>query len=478
MPAEAPAANQLIGTADLEPGAPHGLQSPELKIEKIAPSEAVLGEPLVYAIIIRNVGGSAARDVVVEDRIPRGAQLEGTIPQAFLNEGKLTWNLGTINPGEERKVQLKVIPIEPGQIGSVATVSFASAVAASIKITAPQLSIDMEGPNEVVLGEKLTYRFTLRNNGQGAAKAVFLRAILPAGLKHPGGNDIEYEAGALPPGGEKIIDLTVIPEQTGVLTPRAQVTNDAKVHAETRADVHVIKSRMELTRTGPAARFVGRPGAYVTKVTNNSAGVLKGVTVQEKVAPGVELAAIPVGARWDPRGRLITWTLPQLNPGETKELTSQLVAATAGEHPCSMVAIDNQGNRAELKGVLDVKGFADLAVDVSTPQRTVQVGDQVSLRLTLKNDGTAAARNVRTKFAIPSGMEFAGAHGPVDYHSQGNIVEFQPLRELPVNGEQVFDIVLTAAEAGSRKVTVQLETADYEEPLIRDQAIRVIPAGM
>lgn len=473
-----PAANQLIGTADLDPSVPAGRQSPELQIEKIAPPEAVVGESLVYAIIIRNVGGSAARDVVVEDRIPRGAQLEGTIPQAFLHEGKLSWNLGTIAPGEERKVQLKVLPIEPGQIGSVATVAFASAVTTSIKITAPQLSIAMEGPAEVVLGEKLTYRYTLRNSGQGVAKSVYLRAILPPELKHPGGSDLEYEVGILPPGGEKIIDLTVLPQSAGVFTPQSTVSNDGKVHAETKADVHVIKSRIELARSGPSARFVGRPAAYTTKVINKSSETLSNVTVQEKVAPGVELAAVPVGGRWDPRARLIIWTLPQLLPGETRELTSHLVASAAGQHPTALAAVDAAGNRAELATVIDVKGFADLAVDVSTPQRTVQVGDQVSLRLTLKNDGTAAARNVRTRFAIPAGLAFAGAHGPVEYQTQGNIVEFASLNELPVNGEQAFDIVLTAAEVGSSKVTVQLETADYEEPLIRDQAIRVIPSGM
>ncbi|SFH59175.1 DUF11 domain-containing protein [Planctomicrobium piriforme] len=476
-PQSPPTNNALIGTAEPEANAPSGPQSPELKIEKIAPPEAVIGEPVVYSIIIRNVGGSAARDVVVEDRIPKGAQLEGTIPQAYLNEGKLSWQLGTIPSGEERKIQLKVIPLESGQIGSVATVSFAAAVSASIKVTAPQLAISMNGPEEAVLGEHVTYQFKLQNRGQGTAKAVFLRTILPPGLKHPGGNDLEYEAGSLAPGAEKIIDLTVTPEHAGTFTPVAQISNDSKTHAETRADLHIIKSRLELSRTGPENRFVGRPAPCVTRITNNSTRMLNNLTIQEKVAPGVELANVPRGGRWDPRTRLITWTLPQLNPGESREMNSLYVASAGGDHVGSLIAVDDAGNRAEIKTVLSVKGFADLTADITAAQRTVLVGERVTLRLTLKNEGTAAAKDVRAKFTFPAGFEFAAAHGPTEYAIQGQTIQFEPLPEIAMAGQQVYEIALIASAAGSAKVTMQLESAEYSEPLVRDQPIRVVSTG-
>jgi uncharacterized repeat protein (TIGR01451 family) len=469
--------NPLIGTGDADPAISRSPQSPELKIEKIAPTEAVLGEPLVYSIIVRNVGGSPARDVTVEDRIPRGAQLEGTIPQAFLNEGKLSWSLGTLPPGEERKIQLKVVPLEPGQIGSVATVSFAAAVSASITITAPKLTIKMEGPSEVTMGEQLTYRMTLKNLGQGIAKSVYLRAILPPGLKHPGGNDLEYEAGAIPPGGEKIIDLTVIPEREGVMTPVAQVSNDGKTHAETRADVNVLKSRLELVRTGPENRFVGRPAACITQVINRSTAPLLAITVQEKLPQGLELAGIPQGGQWDPRSRLITWTIPQLGPGETHTLQTEVAASTAGEMPGSLIAVDNAGNRAELETLMHVKGFAELDIDVSTPQKTVMKGERVSVRMSVKNEGTAAARDVHAKLILGQGLQFVAAHGPVDYQINGSQVQFASLEAIPVGAEQTFDVSFIANEPGSTKVTMQLENADYEEPLLRDHPLRVISTG-
>jgi len=464
----------LIGTAEPEPATSSDQQSPELKIEKLAPPEAVIGESLIYAIVIRNVGSSTARDVVVEDRIPKGTQLVGTIPQANLNDGKLTWQLGTLAGGEERKIQLKVIPFESGQIGSVATVSFAASVSASIKVSAPQLTITMAGPQEAVLGEHVKFQFKLKNQGQGIAKSVFLRAILPPGLKHPGGNDLEYEAGTLTPGAEKVIELIVTPEQVGQFTPSAQVSNDNKVHSETRSNLNVIRARLELTRTGPENRFVGRPTPVATKITNHGTQRLTNLVVQEKLPAGVDVATLPRGARWDQNKRLLTWTVSQLEPGESQEMSSLLISSKGGIHQGTLVAVDDSGNRAEIPTMLNVKGFAELQADVKASERTIMIGERISFRLTLKNVGTEAAREVRPRFLFPDGFEFANAAGPTKFAVHGQTVEFESIPELSVAGEKVYEIALIAHAPTTSKVTVQLESADYAAPLQSDQPVRVV----
>jgi len=484
LPAMAPAGehpdlsqSHLLGTADPDMTAPQGVQSPELKIEKIAPPEAEVGQPVIYAIIIRNVGGSAARDVEVEDRIPRGARLEGTIPQAYLSEGKLTWQLGTIESGDERKIQLKVTPIEAGQIGSVATVSFEASASASIKVNAPKLTIGMQGPKESTFGEPMNFRFTLKNVGNSPAKSVILRAVLPAGLKHPGGNDLEYESGLLAAGEEKTVDLVVQAEKADHYTILSQVTNDGKLHAETRGDVNVIKSRLELARTGPENRFVGRMANFTLKISNTSADVLKGITIQEKLADGIDLPAIPGGGHWDPRTRLITWRLDQLQPSESREININYLPKKTGEHHGKLMAMDEAGNRCALDTNMNVKGFSELTPTYQVDQRTVLVNERISLQMTLKNAGTASSHNIRAQFILPDGVEFVSARGPEEYQVTGQQVIFTPLRELPVDGTETFHLAVIATRAGTAKITLKLEADDYTEPLFQDQAIRVVSTG-
>ncbi len=461
-------------TTETVAAAPASPLAAEMKIERSAPPEAVVGEPVIYSILIRNVGSADAKDVVVEDRVPKGTQLEGTIPQAYLNDGKLSWQLGTVKVGEERKIQLKVIPLESGQIGSVATVSFAASAPAKMQVQAPELFISMSGPSEATLGDHATFQFKLSNRGKGAAKSVFLRAVLPQGIRHPGGNDLEYEAGTLEPGSERIINLSVTPESVGAFTIMAQISNENKTAGETRADLRVIQSRLELTRTGPENRFVGRPTTFVTRVTNHSSQTLNNVTIQEKIPEDVELAAVPRSGRWDAKTRLVTWTIPTIEPGQSLELNSLYVVNRGGIHEGKLVAVDEFGNRTEIITSMNAKGFSELKTDVTATHRTVFVGERVSYRLTLKNVGTDTAFEVRPRFVFPVGFEFANAAGPTKYNVSGQVVEFQPLTELTATGERIFELSLIANAPGTSKVTVQLMTADMGEPLQIDQPVRVV----
>lgn len=89
----------IAGDGTVRADSPRGPQRPELKIEKIAPPNATLNQPMVYTIVIRNVGDSAANAVVVEDQIPMGTKLSGTIPRAELTGKKLIWRLGASSRG-------------------------------------------------------------------------------------------------------------------------------------------------------------------------------------------------------------------------------------------------------------------------------------------------------------------------------------------------------------------------------------------
>lgn len=467
------AAKEFPTNPTIDPAVAPGPQSPELKIEKIAPPQASIGEPLIYSIRIRNVGGSEARKVVVEDRIPRGTELSGTIPQAAMTEDKLIWELGNINSGDERIIKLKVIPMEAGEIGSVATVSFESVISATIQVIAPKLSVNIDGPTETLLGENVPYKFTVRNTGDGDAKDVVLRAILPPSLKHPNGDDIEADLGTIPAGQEKTVNLVVVANEVGVATPKALIWMNGKNYAENRADLRVLESRIRLSRTGSKRSFVGRSGKFVTQVTNDSSTPLSNVKIEEHVPVSLDLAEFVNG--WNPQQRVIEHLIPLLQPGENRNFTTQLIPNRAGEIVSKLIAHDLSGNRVEVAATLSVKGFADLEADVSRKNKDVAIGDQVSLRLKLKNSGTAPATNVRAAFEIPPELVFSTASGPSNYEVVGNQVIFDEVSEMSSNSEKNYDIVLIAAEEGNTRVKIDFISADYSEPIRREEPVRVLP---
>ncbi|MFG0333843.1 MAG: hypothetical protein ACF8TS_10815, partial [Maioricimonas sp. JB049] len=466
---------ELIGDAEPDRTAPSGPQQPELKIEKIAPPQAVLGEPVIYEILIRNVGNSTARDVTVEDRIPRGATLTGTKPRAELIDRRLTWRLGSITPGQEESIKIRVIPTEPGEIGSVATVRFVAAVTASTVITSPKIDIAIHGPRELVVGEPATFRFKLTNNGSADADKVFIRNVLPIGLSHEGGRDLEYEIGQLPAGKSREVELTVTAVQTGEFENQAMGIIGTSSKCEASVPVRIIDSRLSIERTGPARRFVGRPATYETVVTNHSSQTLRNVTVDEELPAGIEPAGVPDGGRYDAAKRKNTWMIGQLEPGQSHTFHSKLLATQAGRFQTYVSVVDAAGNRAEATSELDAAGVSSLAVDVldtSHDGRPIPVGEQVSLRLKVRNRGSAEANNVQVVFELPEELEFVTAAGPVDFEQDGQSVRFDVLEQLGVDDESEFDVVLSASREGTTRVKAKLSSAE-QGLIIQDQPVRI-----
>lgn len=472
-PARNPAVD-LVGDGTVASNVTPGPQQPEIKIEKIAPSEAVIGEPLIYQIVVRNVGQSTAHRVIVEDRIPLGATCQGTIPQAETAEKRLFWKLGNMRPGEERDIKVKLTPTQAGSIGSVATVSFAAEVAATTVVTAPELKVDLQAPRQVIIGEASILRIRVQNTGQGQAKGVFLRALLPNEMKHPGGNDLEYEIGNLAPGQSRDVELNVTAEKGGNLTPKVIVSTNNQEQDSRTAQVSAIDTRLKIVRTGPAKRFVGRPAPYLNTVTNQSLDPLRDVTVVETLPRDLE----PVTGKlsnglWDPQNRTITWRIPQLAAGEHMELPIDLIPKKPGAFDGGLQAADAAGNRATVATRVEVAGYSNLVVDV-VPDGPVAVGEQVSMRLSVRNRGTAAASNVQTVFEVPPHLKFVNANGPVQHQAAGNVVHFAALDVLPPGGEQEFDIVLTAAQEGDARIKVDLYSDEHKtQPLHEEGEVRV-----
>jgi uncharacterized repeat protein (TIGR01451 family) len=429
----------------------------------------------VYAIRVSNVGRSAAHDVIVEDRIPRGTTLDGTIPRAEMTDKRLLWRLGTIEPGGEQMIRIRVVPTEAGEIGSVATVRFVAEVAAATVITRPELSLEMTVPGEVAVGEQAQFHFKVVNSGATDARDVIIRSLLPRGLEHPDGNDIEYPLGRLRAGEVREIELAVLAKEAGQLRSKGLVAVGSRTYAEQEAPVLVIPSRLLIRREGPARRFVGRKADYSTTVTNRSSRDLQQVTVEEQLPAGLELAAMPKDGQFDSRRRTITWKLPLIRAGESISLTTSVVAQSPGTLESIVRASDAGGNKAALASRLDVAGFSALAVDFEHAGNPgpVSVGEQVSFRLTVKNRGTAPAEGVQALFEIPDHLQFVHADGPVAYTQEGQVIRFSALDEIAAKDETSFNIVLTAAEAGTKRVTAELTTPNLAEPLRNDQAVVV-----
>ncbi|RLS52754.1 MAG: hypothetical protein DWH91_15870 [Planctomycetota bacterium] len=467
----------LVGDGTVDDGTVKQSQQPQLKIEKIAQAEAEVGVSFIYEIVIQNTGAVDAHDVLVEERIPKGAKLELSKPQGRVSADRIVrFPLDTIPANSQKTIRIQILPLEAGPIGSVATVRFSSKVAAKTVVTAPRLEFTVDAPKEVAVGEQVTYRFLIKNAGQGTARKSTLRVILPEGLHHPKGHDLDQELGVIAPGQSVEKSLTFLAQDVARYSPEFFITANGLEQVNRQLDLSVIESRLHISRKGPARRFVERPAEFETTVMNRSDAPLQGVQVTEILPVGVVPVGDRTGYQWDPKSRTVTWIVGVLGPGHIERLPLTVVARQPGKLAGVISAVDDAQHRAEMPTALEVQGFAALEVDFNGSGVPVNIGEQVSMRLTVRNGGSASAKNVTAVFEVPSQMQFVSGtgQGEVSYSQEGKLVTFAPVDELLPNSTQTYDIVLTAAQEGRANVAADLYVDDQQEKVRQEQQIRVV----
>ncbi len=467
-----PTAQDLAGDGTFTDTTPRGIQQPRLTIEKIAPQQCVLGEPLVYSIIVKNVGGSEAHHVVVEDRIPKGTELTGTSPRAEMVDKKLIWRIGTMKPNEEKKISIRVIPRQEGSIGSVARVNFSAEVAAEIMVAAPQLSFKVNAPREIRIGETVDLTFLLKNSGGAAANNVSVRDLIPEGLKHEAAADIECPIGKLEPNESREIVLQVTGVKPGRVKNRAILTADGGITQELESTIDIIGEHLVLTRTGQNKIYAERPAVFTNSVKNEGNAEVRRVKVSEIVPAGLEFVEASDGGQFDPVERAIHWTVGPLVPGAETSVSAKLIAKIPGSQHGKISATGSAGSAATVKSEVDVIGRPELQMETVNATGVVAVGDRLTSKIQLKNSGSAPARNVALSISVPPEMKLIEVRG-ARYQQQKNVIRFEPIAELAPRDIAAFEVVMEAIAEADAKIDMQISADHLTKPARRTETVQI-----
>lgn len=179
---------------------------PYVTIDKTATASATVGNEITYTITVSNIGGAAATNVVVTDKLPTvGLNLENVTvfdtAAAKVEDGVLTWNVGTLaakNGTATLTVSGAVVTEEALTIQSGKIVNTASAHhdalsadgtqdpsdSAETRITRSNLQITKTAATESDLtgatalqNETITYTITVENSGDAAATVTVVDTL-------------------------------------------------------------------------------------------------------------------------------------------------------------------------------------------------------------------------------------------------------------------------------------------------------------
>jgi uncharacterized repeat protein (TIGR01451 family) len=165
------------------------VRQPVLAVTKRGPELRYLGRPAEFEINVRNTGDAPARDTVLVDTVPGGLEFSSADSNGQFSAGRVSWSLGTIQPGEGRTVKVVLMPRQRDLVENTAT---ARAYCAEASTTArmeirgvPAILLevgDVEDPIEV--GENETYEITVTNQGSADDTNIVIECSLPPEMEY------------------------------------------------------------------------------------------------------------------------------------------------------------------------------------------------------------------------------------------------------------------------------------------------------
>jgi len=451
-----------------------GLQAPQLQLQKFAPAEVQVGKPAVYRIAVRNVGTVPAAGVEIRDTVPKGMRLLSTTPRASRGvNGEVVWTLGTMKPGDEVIVELQLIPIAEGELGSTATVHFTVEATARSIATKPQLTIDVAAADRVLIGDQVVMQITVSNTGSGAASGVVIEAHLPAGLQHPAGADLEHEIGALRPGETRQLDLALTAVRPGPAVNILGVRGEGNLRAETRKQIEVTAPQLELAVDGPKKRYLEREASYQISLHNPGTAPARKVELLAQLPPGLKFVGANNAGYYDEASRTVVWRLEELPVNETGAVELVTLPVEAGQHALKLRTAAERGAAAEKEHPVLIEGLAAIHFQAADTIDPVEVNGETTYEIRVVNQGSKAAGNVRLNVQLPVEMKPLAADGPSRYAIEGSQVVFEPLARLAPKADAVYRVRVQALRPGDLRTRIQLTTDDMQTPVVKEESTRV-----
>jgi uncharacterized repeat protein (TIGR01451 family) len=259
------------------------IAKPSLGLRIIVPPRAVLPDPIALRLEVTNTGSMPAKDVVLKDELPDGLVFGKSNPELKGAEKPLIWKLGTLMPGQTRRVELQAIPTQAGTFTNQAEVTAAGGVSrktsTEIIVGEAKLKISKAGPERRLVNRPAPFHITVSNAGVVPLTNVQVSDEVPREVEFLGASMggrfergfVRWSLGTLRPGERRALQVALRSPQAGRYWNEAQVTADRGLTAKARTEA----THFELAN-GPAVEIdesadplaVGQKEIYTIRIIN------------------------------------------------------------------------------------------------------------------------------------------------------------------------------------------------------------------
>jgi uncharacterized repeat protein (TIGR01451 family) len=370
--------------------------------------------------------------------------------------------------------QSKTIPVsgrseELGKLDTRTTVTYTPVLAGGTDVINPILKLVREAPRHADLCDPIEVRYTISNIGVGTETDVVIEETLPEGLATIEGSlrKVTLAVGDLPQGQSRPFVVRVKAAKTGEYTSRAAArgAGTAAQSAEVATAVHAPK--LAVTLTGPATEYVGKAATYDFVVKNIGDAVARNASVTAVADAGaaVTLPESTTGGA--------AMALANIDPGQSRHVRVSARPIVGGAMNLSATARSDCADPASATARTTVLTIPSLVMEVTDRDDPVRVGEATAYRITVRNVGSGADRDVKVVATLPEKLTFVETTGPTPGHAAGQRITFDSLQQLGPGQSISWTVEVKAAEAGDVRFRVEMTSESLKEPVIETQSTKL-----
>jgi uncharacterized repeat protein (TIGR01451 family) len=442
---------------------------PHVSIETIGSDSIGIGQVYPYEIVVKNLSYHAISNVRIDDELANGVRYVGSVPQAELTGDRLTWTIGTLEAGTEKRIRVEVRPTTDGEIRNRATVTLSASVGLRAKITRPKLNATVTGPDTAQLGETVAFQINLSNSGNGNSGRILLQAKLGDGLQHPQGSRIEAELQGLAPGESKNVTLKTIAAKPGVQLCQLTCSVDG-TETSAKASVTVLEPTLQVRPTVPLRCMVRSEPILTWEVMNPGLVVSQPAQFSITVPEGLEFLSATEGGTFDSTLRTVVWKLGVMDPNTRRSVSVKCRGTNPGDWVIRGVAATTAKVESRVESTVRIEGLAALTFEVVDLQDIVMVGNETTYEIRLLNQGTSACTNVQLLGILSEGLMPTSVQGPSGNKVQGQQITFEPLPRLGMKADAVYRVKVRGTQPGDMRFRVQLSCDQMKQPIIKEES--------
>ncbi|MCE5326732.1 MAG: DUF11 domain-containing protein [Planctomycetaceae bacterium] len=199
----------------------------KIAITKNAPAQAKLNQEFTYTIVVSNPSQVEAQSVIVADALGEGIKFVSSDPEANVSGQNLSWNLGSLNGGATRTLNVRVKATRGGSFKNCGQVTAARGLSGESCATTvvSQARVKVTQRSEpAVTGKAFTATVSVTNSGESELTGVRVQETLPEGLTLEGSAKTSIDVGTLAPGASRDVTYHLRAQRGGTYTIKAVVT--------------------------------------------------------------------------------------------------------------------------------------------------------------------------------------------------------------------------------------------------------------